>query len=199
MTESKNKKDKNEISSELELLKKELEKANQELERCSRLDALTGAYNRLVFESVLAAEWQRCRRYLIPLSLILVDIDFFRTYNDHYGYRAGDDCLKQVADALKDCVRRSSDTISRYSGDEFAIIVPHLKENNAFSLAEIIKNKIWELGIPHAKSLVSDILTISMGIHTVIPDDQLSIDDFIKVAEIALYEAKKEYNSIIIE
>ncbi len=194
-----NKKDMREISRELEQVKRELEEANRKLEVCSRIDTMTGAFNRLVFESVLKAEWQRCRRYLIPLSLILVDIDFFAAFNGHYGHKAGDDCLKQVAEALKDSARRSSDTVSRYSGDTFAIIVPHLQKNYAFILAEIIRDRIMTLAIPHAKSPVSDLLTISIGIHTTIPDDQLSIRDFIRVTEIALYEAKKDHNSIIIE
>jgi diguanylate cyclase (GGDEF)-like protein len=186
-------------SGELERLKRELEEANRKLEVCSRTDALTGVLNRLVFESVLKAEWQRCRRYLIPLSLILVDVDFFAAFNGHYGQKAGDDCLKRVADALKSCARRSSDTVSRYSGDEFAILVPHLKKDYAFVLAGLIRDKIASLCIPHAGSPVSEHLTASIGIHTTVPDDQLSIPDYIRVAEIALLEAKKEHNSIIIE
>jgi len=196
---SKNSQDINELSKELKRVKKELECANSKLEVCTRTDALTGVFNRIVFESVLEAEWQRCRRHQIPLSLIMVDIDFFDAFNDSYGFQAGDDCLKQVAGALKGCARRSSDTISRYSGDAFVVIAPHLEKNYAFVLAQMIREKVVQLNIPHTGSRISDCVTISIGIHTVIPDDQLSIKDFIRVAEIALYEAKKESNSIISE
>ena len=188
-----------ELSAELERVNKELERANRELKISARSDALTGVFNRLVFDSILKAEWERCKRHLIPLSLIMINIDFFKAYNEHYGHQAGDDSLRRVAGALLISARRSSDTVSRYSGDEFAIIVPHLDKNYAFDLADQIRGKVAELGIPHEYSLAARHLTISIGVHTVIPDDQLSVNDFIRTAEIALSEAKKGHDSIVVE
>ena len=186
-----------ELTNELEKVKNELEIAKRELEICSQTDALTGVFNRLVFERVLIAEWQRCKRHLIPLALLVIDIDFFDAFNERYGFAAGNACLKQVAETLKGCARRSSDSISRYGGDSFVVIAPHLSKDYAFLLARKIKEAVMQLNIPHENSAVSDQVTISIGIHSTIPDDQLSMEEFVRVAEIALYEAKKESNSII--
>ncbi|MEI7494421.1 MAG: GGDEF domain-containing protein [Alphaproteobacteria bacterium] len=184
---------------EISKLNEQLVFVKRELERCSQTDALTGVYNRLVFESVLRKEWERCKRHVIPISLLIVDIDCFKDYNDTYGYQDGDDCLRKVAACLMDCARRSSDTVSRFGGDKFIIIVPHLMKTNAFDLASQIKDRIFSLQIPHTSSPVAQQVTVSVGVHTVTPADDLSIQDFIRVAEIALYEAKQDGNAIVIE
>jgi diguanylate cyclase (GGDEF) domain len=184
---------------ELLMLREQVEYLKAELEKCSQMDALTGVYNRLAFETVLKKEWERCKRHLIPLTLILVDIDCFKKFNTAYGYQAGNDCIKAVAGALLRSARRSSDTVCRFGGDKFIIIVPHLMKTNAFELACHIRDKAAALGISHAESLFQEYVTVSIGVHTVTPADDLSIHDFIHVTEIALYEAKQEGNSIIIE
>jgi diguanylate cyclase (GGDEF)-like protein len=184
---------------EIARLCEQVEQLKQELQKCSRMDALTGVYNRLVFESVLIKEWERCKRHLIPLSLLLADIDCFKEFNDMYGYQAGDDCIKAVAAKLAESARRSSDTVCRFGGDKFIIVVPHLMKTNAFELASHIKENVAALGILHAGSSVAQHITVSIGAHTVTPCDDLFIHDFIRVTEIALYEAKQQGDSIIME
>jgi len=97
----------------------QLQEANQKLEKMSMTDGLTGVINRLSFETIIKDEWNRCKRYSIPLSLIMVDIDYFKEFNDHYGHQAGDCCIKLVADVLTVYAKRSSDKVARYGGDEF--------------------------------------------------------------------------------
>lgn len=184
---------------EIGILRRQVENLKNELERCSQRDALTGAYNRLVFDSMLKKEWERCRRHSIPLSLILADIDRFKEFNDTYGYQAGDDCIKAVAGVLTESARRSSDTVCRFGGDKFIVVVPHLMKTNAFELAGHIKERVAALGVFHADSLIAQQVTVSIGVHTVTPADDLSVQDFVRVTEIALYEAKQEGNCIIME
>lgn len=184
---------------EIQMLREQVENLKRELEKCSQTDALTGAYHRLVFENVLKKEWERCKRHSIPLSLILVDIDHFKKFNNTYGYQAGDACIKAVAGALFESARRSSDTICRFGGDKFIVIVPHLLKTNAFELAGHIKEEVASLGIIYADTLIARNITVSIGVHTVTPADDLSLHDFIRVTEIALQEAKQEGNSIIFE
>ncbi len=184
---------------EIQILRAQVESLQQELNKCSQMDALTGVYNRLVFEIVLRKEWERCKRHLIPLSLILVDIDCFKEFNNTYGYLAGDHCIKKIAATLAQNARRSSDTVCRFGGDEFIVVVPHLMKTNAFELAGHIKDRVAFLGIPHASSSVSQHVTVSIGAHTLTPAEDSSMHDCIRVTEIALYEAKQQGDSIIME
>jgi diguanylate cyclase (GGDEF)-like protein len=182
-----------EKSDELERVNKELEEANQKLEKLSQTDSLTGIFNRSVFDRTIRAEWDRCKRHHSPLSLIMVDIDIFKAYNDNYGHQAGDDCIRWVAQSLRACVKRSSDIVARYGGDEFAVILPHVNRDTAVQFADQIRKKVLELAIPHPFSPVSPYLTISAGVQTLIPSDELSIEKLIRTADQALYEAKKEH------
>ncbi|MDF2674059.1 MAG: hypothetical protein K0R09_2327 [Clostridiales bacterium] len=122
-----NKKIMQEKSDELKKVNKELGEANQKLEKLSQADGLTGIFNRSVFDKTIKIEWDRCKRHFTSLSLIMIDIDFFKSFNDKYGHQAGDDCIMQVARALSECARRSSDIVARYGGEEFAIILPHME------------------------------------------------------------------------
>lgn len=110
---------------ELRFINMQLQEANQKLEIMSMTDGLTGVINRLSFETVIRDEWSRCERHSIPLSLIMVDIDFFKEFNDNYGHQAGDRCIKLVADVLTAYAKRSSDKVARYGGDEFVVLLPH--------------------------------------------------------------------------
>jgi diguanylate cyclase (GGDEF)-like protein len=186
-----------EKSDELERVNKELEEANQKLEKLSQTDSLTGIFNRSVFDRTIRAEWDRCKRHHSPLSLIMVDIDIFKAYNDNYGHQAGDDCIRWVAQSLRACVKRSSDIVARYGGDEFAVILPHVNRDTAVQFADQIRKKVLELAIPHPFSPVSPYLTISAGVQTLIPSDELSIEKLIRTADQALYEAKKEHNEVV--
>lgn len=184
---------------ELNKMNMELEKVNLKLEKLSHTDSLTGIFNRLVFDHTIEAEWNRCKRYFIPLSLIMIDIDFFKTFNDNYGHQAGDSCIRQVAEALSSSVKRSSDVVARYGGEEFAVILPHTDKVQALEIAEQMRNMVEELAIPHEYSSASSCVTISLGVHTTIPSSKLSTQEFIRTADKALFEAKKmNRNNVVV-
>lgn len=185
-------------SEELKRVNKELEEANQKLKKLSQTDSLTGIFNRFVFDTTVKAEWDRCKRHFIPLSLIMIDIDFFKAFNDNYGHQAGDDCLRQVSRTLSSCAERSSDIVARYGGEEFAVILTHMKKEGVLEFAEQLRKNVEQLAIPHMYSSISQHITISLGVYTVIPSDTSSIDEFIRTADKALYEAKKERNNIVV-
>jgi len=179
---------------ELRLINMQLQEANRKLEIMSTIDCLTGVINRTSFEAAIKEEWNRCKRHSIPLSLIMVDIDFFKEFNDNYGHQAGDSCIKLVADVLSFSARRSSDKVARYGGDEFVILLPYTNKENAMNLAEQMRKGVEEKQVPHSFSDVSDYVTISLGVNTVIPSDETSIDDFISNTDRALYKAKEKRN-----
>lgn len=183
---------------ELEILNLELQKANKKLEQLTRIDGLTGIYNRVMFDRTIRGEWDRCRRYAMPLTLVMADVDFFKSFNDRYGHQAGDNCIKLVAGALSECAKRASDTVARYGGDEFSIILPCVDSKGAEVLAERMKKKIEDLAIPHASSRVSQYITISAGACTATPSEDLSIEEFIRNADKSLYKAKKRHNDVAI-
>ena len=182
---------------ELSLMNLQLQEANQKLEIMSMTDGLTGVINRLSFETIMQDEWNRCKRHAIPLSLIMADIDFFKEFNDHYGHQAGDRCIRQIAEVLTGCARRSSDKVARYGGDEFAVILPHTDKDDALNLADQIRKGVEEKAVPHSLSRVSDRVTISLGINSVIPSDETSIDEFIRSTDKALYLAKQRRNCAV--
>lgn len=157
-------------------------------------DGLTGVMNRFGFETTIKNEWSKCKRYSMPLSLIMVDIDCFKEINDNYGHQAGDCCIKLIADVLTAYAKSSSDKVARYGGDEFVILLPYTGKENALYLAEQIRKGVEEKSVPHLYSNVSDHVTISLGINTIIPSDELSIDEFINRTDKALYMAKKRRN-----
>lgn len=191
-----NKKTIQKSSQELKKVNKELEEVNQKLAKLSRTDSLTGIFNRSVFDETLQVEWDRCKRHILPLSLIMIDIDFFKAFNDHYGHQAGDDCLKKVAGVLSSTTKRSTGIVSRYGGEEFTVILPNMTKEKALDYAERLRITVEELSIPHAYSAISKSLTVSLGVHTLIPSDQLSMKELIVKADKALYEAKKERNKV---
>ncbi len=172
-------------------LYQQLELANRELQRLAALDGLTGVANRRRFDEYLEAEWQRMTREKLPLSLILCDIDFFKRYNDTYGHQAGDACLCRVADALRFCARRSVDLVARYGGEEFAVILPNTTVVGASQVAEEIRSVVNSLEIAHAKSTVSQHVTLSLGIACIHPTPNTSPTMLIAAADAALYQAKE--------
>ncbi len=171
-------------------LYQQLEVANQELKRLATLDGLTGLANRRRFDEYIEQEWQRLAREQEPLSLILCDIDFFKLYNDTYGHQAGDDCLKQVATALRHSVKRPADLVARYGGEEFAVILPHTTAAGAFCLAKSIHQQIRQLKLAHPGSTVSQYVTLSLGVAGLIPCSGVTPAKLIAAADAALYEAK---------
>jgi two-component system chemotaxis family response regulator WspR len=174
----------------LEALKQELEIKNQELARLSIQDGLTGVSNRRHFDQVLSQECRRAQRDKNPLSLLLVDVDFFKRYNDTYGHQAGDDCLRQVAAVLAQSTRRPSDLGARYGGEEFAIILPNTVEEGAYVVGENLRAAVCALNLPHARSDVAPHVTLSVGVATQNGGEHLTPEALIAQADAALYAAK---------
>jgi diguanylate cyclase (GGDEF)-like protein/PAS domain S-box-containing protein len=169
-----------------------LQQMNEELIKLSILDGLTQIANRRCFDEVIDREWKRSRRDKTVLSLILCDIDFFKNFNDTYGHKAGDECLQAVAKAIEKSVKRPSDLVARYGGEEFAIILPNTEIPGACHVAEVIRNGVWNLSIPHKASRADQVVTLSLGVAGVIVDDQKNLKDLINRADKALYEAKAQ-------
>lgn len=169
-----------------------LASANRTLQKLSSLDGLTGISNRRRFDEVLKQEWQRAKRHGTTISLILMDIDFFKLYNDHYGHQGGDDCLKKVARVLENSLRRESDMVARYGGEEFVVILPETDDAGAMSVAEAMRSKLQEQKIPHQKSKVNEYVSISLGVATTIPPRDGEPESLIAAADQALYKAKEE-------
>ena len=170
----------------------ERKQAEKLLQSLSYLDGLTGIANRRRFDEYLMQEWERARYNDRPLSLILCDIDSFKAYNDTYGHLKGDECLKQVANALKKAVRRTKDLIARYGGEEFVMILPETGVDGAAFVAETLRSAVEALGIDQVNSQVSDSVTISVGVSTVFPHLNISPEELILAADKALYQAKQE-------
>lgn len=177
---------------ELLTVTRQLEGANKVLQRLSFVDGLTGVANRRYFDDALKKEWRRANRLNKPLSLIMVDIDFFKRFNDTYGHQAGDDCLKAVASVLSVCFRRAGDLVARYGGEEFTVIMPVTELKDAEMLAEKAREKIELLKIRHDRSETSEYVTISLGVASIIPDCKASEVDIVAAADGALYQAKHE-------
>lgn len=164
----------------------------KELEELSFKDALTGVYNRRMFDSVMEVEWANAKRNHQPLSLLMLDIDYFKQYNDHYGHIHGDECLKRVAKALSNVGTRSRDFFARFGGEEFIIVLPETDAAAANMIAERCRSLIFKAQIPHEKSLVSQMLTVSIGVSTIIPTHSDQAIDFIAKVDRQLYQAKEK-------
>jgi diguanylate cyclase (GGDEF)-like protein len=169
---------------------KELSKLNQKLKDLSEHDELTGLYNRRKFKNYLEDEYARTNRLGSCFSLIMVDIDYFKNYNDYYGHQKGDQCLTSVALAMNKCLPRSIDFIARYGGEEFVIILPSTNLEGAEKVAERVRKTITDLNIPHESSKVASCITISQGITVYSAEDTSRINDVIKNADKNLYTAK---------
>jgi two-component system, chemotaxis family, response regulator WspR len=176
----------------LEESREQLAEANRTLQKLSSLDGLTGIANRRTFDETLSKEWNRAVRDQRPLGLIMLDIDFFKLYNDHYGHQGGDDCLKKVARGLEAAINRDADFLARYGGEEFSAILPDTDVQGAFKVAEEMRQSIKSLRIEHVTSKVSDIVSISIGVASMIPQKGTEPEMLIAAADQALYKAKEE-------
>lgn len=164
----------------------------KELEILSFKDGLTGVANRRMFDSVMELEWSNARRNNQPLSLIMIDIDYFKQYNDCYGHIQGDDCLKRVGKILSAAATRSRDFLARYGGEEFVLVLPETDAESANTVAERCRNLIFKEQISHEKSAVSQILTVSLGVGTIIPSHKDEPIAFIEEVDKLLYQAKQK-------
>lgn len=169
----------------------ELRQVNQELEHLANSDGLTKIGNRRRFERFLADEWHRAVRFRTEISIVLLDIDHFKLYNDTYGHQTGDECLQRVAEALAEAIHRPSDLVARFGGEEFAIILGGTDAAGAYKIAQTAIGNVNQLFIPHLSSSTSEYLTISAGIATILPQVALSEADLIRAADNALYDAKR--------
>lgn len=154
-------------------------------------DALTGVANRRSFEGCLNVEWRRCQRIKIPLSLIMIDIDHFKLYNDTYGHQTGDNCLQHIASALGATLRRASDMLCRYGGEEFVCLLPGTGLEGAVARADEIGRAVERLSIVHAHPAAGPVVTVSRGVSTTVPNAETETTDLLAVADAMLYEAKR--------
>jgi diguanylate cyclase (GGDEF)-like protein/PAS domain S-box-containing protein len=170
----------------------ELKKHRDALNRLSHTDGLTGISNRREFDEYFKREWQRAERSGKPISILMMDIDFFKRYNDHYGHAAGDACLKKVAEAIAGSLERPGDLAARYGGEEFVCVLPETDESGGVFTAERIMNAVKKMAIPHEKSDASDAVTLSIGIAAAVPQYHNNSAALLKKADEALYTAKSE-------
>ncbi|HEY0268222.1 MAG TPA: diguanylate cyclase, partial [Methyloradius sp.] len=170
----------------------------KELEELSFKDSLTGAANRRMFDSILEVEWANARRNNQPISLIMFDIDYFKQYNDEYGHIQGDECLKKVTKALSQAATRPRDFFARFGGEEFVLVLPETDAESAKKVAERCRSLIFKEQIPHEKSQVSQILTLSLGVGTIIPTHSDEPITFIEAVDRRLYQAKQKGRNCVV-
>ncbi len=177
---------------ELQETQQQLEASNARLHLLSSVDGLTGIANRRIFDDTLAREARRAEREGDVLSVVLVDIDYFKRFNDSYGHQGGDEALRQVAQALASVARRAGDTVARYGGEEFAFVLPSTSLDGALRVAEDARAAVHRLAIEHRSSDVSDHVTLSLGVATAVAAGAaIDVTNLITRADAALYEAKR--------
>ena len=169
----------------------ELESVNRQLETLSITDALTGLANRRRFDSYWTQEWQRAVRQGTPLAVIMIDVDHFKNYNDHYGHLSGDECLRQLGALLHVTIRRAGELAARYGGEEFVVALPGATAQQAADTAAALLAAVQGAQIPHAASPVSKVLTLSLGVATGHPGARDDRGSLIRMADEAMYQAKR--------
>jgi diguanylate cyclase (GGDEF)-like protein len=182
------------IESSLRIAQKSLEETSERFARLSQLDALTNLANRRRFDEFLEREWRRCIRYNKPISLILVDIDYFRLFNDAYGHGVGDDCLREIAGVISAAARRSEDLAARLGGEEFALVLCDTDSEGARAIAHHVRHTIENLAIDHEMTMVADVdtVTVSLGVATKLPEPNSGPSVLLYHADEALFLAKQE-------
>lgn len=165
-------------------------KLNKNLEKLSKTDALTGLANRRYFQRFLDNEWKRAIRYKYPISLLMIDIDHFKKYNDYFGHQNGDWCLMKLAEVFEKFERRAGDLLARYGGEEFAIVLSNTQKRHAKEIAGKIRKSVIELNLIHPASEVMSIVTASIGVAAVIPTKDLKKEELIEMTDKPLYKAK---------
>jgi two-component system chemotaxis family response regulator WspR len=179
--------ERDEAFEELERVKEELLRKNEELARLSTMDALTGLHNRRHFDQALAREWRRALRTRSPLSLIMIDVDHFKRYNDRYGHLAGDQCLRRIAACVAECVRRPFDLAARYGGEELVLLLPGTRSSGAREVAALLHDRVRRLASEPDMHKV----TVSQGIVTRVPTSKGTPEQLVARADALLYAAKQ--------
>ena len=180
----------NQVYRALRASQQKLLEINRELERMTNLDGMTGLANRRHFDECMAAEWKRGQRAQSPLSLLMIDVDDFKSYNDTYGHVAGDEALRSVAQALRSCCARPQDVAARFGGEEFVAVLPSTSSGGARLLAEKFRRTVEQLAIAHSRSSTGPVLTTSIGCATTVPQLDKAFTWQIECADQALYAAK---------
>ncbi len=184
----------------LDISQRKLAASNIKLQQLASMDGLTGIPNRRTFQETIDTEWERATRDGDPLSLIMMDIDFFKKCNDHYGHQHGDEVLRRVAKALAGCIKRPADMVARYGGEEFAVLLPATDLEGAAKVGEQLRSTVEGLKLENAKSQVCDWVTISLGVASCIPiPGEIETEQLIKRADEALYEAKEQGRNRVIK
>jgi diguanylate cyclase (GGDEF)-like protein/PAS domain S-box-containing protein len=174
----------------IQLLIEQLERERNTAQQDSITDSLTGLANRRFFDEMLATEFYRLKRSGSNLSLIMLDVDFFKNFNDSKGHLAGDDCLRQIGNVLRSIVGRTTDVVARFGGEEFVVILPDTESKGAVRLAEQIRKAVIDLAIPHPNSTISKYVTVSIGVASVSADSVTSPEQIVVLVDEALYQAK---------
>ncbi len=180
------------LEDKVQLRTAELEAANRRLESLSATDGLTGLANRRKFDLEWGVEWQRASRQGRPLAVAMVDVDQFKLYNDHYGHPAGDECLKLLAHTLSVAAQRAGELVARYGGEEFVVILPDYTGEQALAAMERVRCAVQALGMPHVKSTVASVVTISIGVASFVPHVGDSSASLVAAADAAMYKAKQQ-------
>jgi diguanylate cyclase (GGDEF)-like protein len=168
----------------------ELARANEALARTVRIDPLTDLANRRHFDEFLSQAWVHAAGRKTEIALVLIDVDHFKAYNDRYGHQAGDVCLQRVAQAIGACLRKSGDLVSRWGGEEFAVVLNNSSPQAALAAAQRIGQAVRTMDLPHAGSATAAMVTVSIGVAVCAPRDALPLSDIIEAADAALYRAK---------
>ena len=174
----------------------QLEEANRKLAMMSYVDVITEVSNRRSFDEELAMEWRRSARTRSSLSLLMVDIDGFKAFNDALGHQAGDKCLRTVASVISECVRRAGDTVARYGGEEFVVLLSDTEAAGAAILAERIRSAIEQRNIAHP-AMLRGRLTVSIGVATMAGKETLEASTLVRAADAALYQAKRDGRNLV--
>jgi diguanylate cyclase (GGDEF)-like protein len=182
----------------LKYQKEGLQQANEQLQRLASIDGLTGVTNRRHFDEIFSHEWRRAQRVGHPLAILMIDIDFFKRYNDTYGHQAGDDCLSKVAACLRVCLKRPGDLLARYGGEEFVVLLPDLTRDGAQTLATQMCRQVEALGLTHESSSVTNVVTISVGAAACEPKLGSTPAELLAKADDALYDAKTAGRNCVI-
>lgn len=168
-----------------------LSESNHALQHLACTDGLTGLFNRRHMEEVFEKEWSRASRDKTPLSVLMVDVDHFKYYNDRYGHLQGDECLKIVANCLANTFRRGADVVARYGGEEFVVLLPGIDRSESLLLAQNLCQELLALEIPHEASLTTDFVSLSAGVASLVPTNDVHYATLIKQADNALYRCKE--------